>query len=92
MDAIEFFQRCRSDATDFEAQVNAILKLNGLALKLDNGKITNTYDLPISRVALDPIEEAVLKELLLSIFLKKSLMNLRQSEITLEYVITKLQR
>lgn len=64
MDAIEFFQRCRSDAADFETQVNAILKLNSLALKLDNGKITNIYDLPISGVALDPIEEAGLKELL----------------------------
>lgn len=46
------------------AQVNAILKLNGLALKLDNGKINNTYDLPISGAALDSIEEAGLKELL----------------------------
>lgn len=63
MDAIEFFEKYNR-STDFETQINAILKLNGIALKLDNGKITNTYDSQIKNSTLVPIQEAGLKELL----------------------------
>jgi hypothetical protein len=63
MDAIEFFEK-QNDSRDFEPQINALLKLNGIALKLDNGKITNTYDNQIRSTSLDPVQEAGLKELL----------------------------
>lgn len=63
---VNYYYYGRLEETDFLKRLYnlADIKLNGLALKLDNGKITNTYDLPISGVALDPIEEAGLKELL----------------------------
>jgi hypothetical protein len=63
MDAIEFFEKYNRD-TDFETQVNAILKLNDLALKFDNGKIVSTYDSQIKNSTFGPIQEAGLKELL----------------------------
>jgi hypothetical protein len=63
MDTIEFFDR-RTSSADFEPRVNALLKLNGLSLKLDNGKIINTYDHQIGKAGLDPVQEAGLKELL----------------------------
>jgi len=63
MDAIEFFEKYNRD-TDFEAQVNAILRLNDLALKFDNGKIASTYDSQIKSSTFVPIQEAGLKELL----------------------------
>nr|WP_144407002.1 hypothetical protein [Paenibacillus sp. IHBB 10380] len=43
IDATEFFEKYNQN-TDFEAQVNAILKLNDIALKLNNGKIENTFN------------------------------------------------
>lgn len=63
MDAIEFFEKYNR-STDFETQINTILKLNDIALKLDNGKITNTYDSQIINSTFVPIQEAGLKELL----------------------------
>ncbi|MDR3540490.1 MAG: hypothetical protein P4L69_05910 [Desulfosporosinus sp.] len=63
IDVIEFFEKYNR-ANDFEAQVNAILKLNGIALKLDNGKIVSTFDSQINSSTLDSIQEAGLKELL----------------------------
>jgi hypothetical protein len=63
MDAIEFFEKYNQD-TDFEIQINAILKLNDLALKLDNGKIVRTYDSQIKNSTFLPIQEVGLKELL----------------------------
>lgn len=63
MDAIEFFEKYNR-STDFETQINTILKLNAIALKLDNGKITNTYDSQIKNSTFVPIQEAGLKELL----------------------------
>lgn len=63
IDAIEFFEKYNR-ANDFEAQVNAILKLNGIALKLDNGKIVSTFDSQINSSTLASIQEAGLKELL----------------------------
>lgn len=63
MDAIEFFEKY-CGANDFETEVNAILKLNAIALKLDSGKIVNTFDSQIKSSTLSLIEEAGLKELL----------------------------
>jgi len=63
MDAIEFFEKYNR-STDFEMQINAILKLNGIALKLDNGKITSKFDSQIINCTFAPIQEVGLKELL----------------------------
>lgn len=63
LDAIEFFEKY-SRSKDFETQINAILKLNDISLKLDNGKITSTLDVQIKNSTLAPIQEAGLKELL----------------------------
>ena len=63
IDAIEFFEKYNQN-TDFEMQVNAILKLNDLALKFDNGKIANTYGSQIKNSTFAPIQEVGLKELL----------------------------
>lgn len=40
------------------------MKLNGIALKLSNGKIENTFDTQIKGITLTPIQEVGLKELL----------------------------
>jgi hypothetical protein len=63
IDVIEFFEKYNQD-TDFETQINAILKLNDLALKFDNGKIVSTYDSQIRNGTFAPIQESGLKELL----------------------------
>lgn len=63
IDAIEFFEKY-NHSTDFETQVNAILKLNCIALKINEGKISNTYDRQIKNSIFVPIQEAGLKELL----------------------------
>lgn len=63
IDAIEFFEKYNQD-NDFVTQINAILKLNDLALKFDNGKIVSTYDSQIKNGTLAPIQESGLKELL----------------------------
>lgn len=63
MDAIEFFEKYNHD-NDFEAQANAILKLNNITLKLRNGKIESTFTSQIKNSLLAPIQEVGLKELL----------------------------
>jgi len=63
IDAIEFFEKY-SYSSDFETQINAILKLNNILLKLDSGKIINIFNSQIKNSTLDSIEEAGLKELL----------------------------
>jgi hypothetical protein len=63
IDVIEFFEKYNQN-TDFEAQVNAILKLNDIALKLKYGKVENTFDSQIKVTTLMPIQEAGLKDLL----------------------------
>ncbi|CAM3402377.1 MULTISPECIES: AbiJ-related protein [Paenibacillus] len=63
IDAIEFFEKYNKK-TDFEAEVNAIFKLNELPFKLNNGKVENTFNIQIKDSALVHIEEAGLKELL----------------------------
>lgn len=62
-DAIELFAR-HSFLDDFEAQINAILKLNEIMFRLDSGKIVNTFDIQISQNSLEAVQEAGLKELL----------------------------
>jgi hypothetical protein len=63
IDAIEFFEK-HNRSTEFEMQINAILKLNGIVLKLINGKITSTFDGQIKNITFAPVQEAGLKELL----------------------------
>lgn len=63
LDAIEFFKKY-NQTNDFEVQINAILKLNEVSLKLDNGKITSTLDCQIRSSVFTPIQETGLKELL----------------------------
>ncbi|MDQ0878285.1 hypothetical protein QFZ77_006944 [Paenibacillus sp. V4I3] len=63
IDAIEFFETYNKN-TDFEAEVNAIFKLNEVPFKLSNGKVASTFNIQIKDSALVPIQEAGLKELL----------------------------
>lgn len=63
LDAIEFFYRHRS-SDDFESQINSILRLNELPLKLESGKISNVIDIQMSKNSLLSVQEAGLKELL----------------------------
>lgn len=63
IDMIEFFNKYNRE-TDFDVQANAILKLNDISLKLDNGKIENMFNSQIKGSSLVPIQEAGLKELL----------------------------
>lgn len=60
IDAIEFF----SKYVDLQTEINAILKLNGITFKLDNGKIISTFDNRINNNTLASIGEAGLKELI----------------------------
>ena len=63
LDAIEFFYRYRS-SEDFESQINSILRLNELPLKLENGKISNVIDIQMNKNLLSSVQEVGLKELL----------------------------
>lgn len=63
LDAIELFAR-HSMLDDFEAQINAILKLNEIAFQLSNGKIVNSFDAQINQSSLEVVQEVGLKELL----------------------------
>lgn len=63
LDAIEMFSKnCMSE--DFESQMNSILALNDLGLKLVNNKIEYTYDSQINQSSLETVQETGLKELL----------------------------
>lgn len=66
IDAIEFFKKniSSNDSNDFEMQINAILRLNEIPLKLDNGRIVSTFDSQITKNSLSDVPEAGLKELL----------------------------
>ena len=63
MDAIEFFKK-NITSDDFEMQINAILRLNEISLKLDNGRIVSTFDNQINKNSLNDVQEVGLKELL----------------------------
>lgn len=63
LDAIEMFAKnCMSE--DFESQMNSIMALNDLGLKLVNNKIEYTYDSQINQNSLETVQEMGLKELL----------------------------
>ena len=61
LDAIELFAK-HSMIDDFEAQMNAILKLNEITFQLNNGKIVNSFDAQINQSSLEAVQEAGLKE------------------------------
>lgn len=63
IDMIELFAK-HSGSDDFESQINSLLKLNEIDLKLNNGKVVNTFYNQISKVTLTPVQEVGLKELL----------------------------
>ena len=63
IDVIELFEKYNRD-NDFEAQVNAILKLNDIHLTLCSGKIESTIDYQFQNGIIEPVQEAGLKELL----------------------------
>lgn len=63
IDAIELFEKYNQN-TDFVTKVNAILKLNEVPLKLNNGKVENTFNIEMNNSALVSIQEAGLKDLL----------------------------
>lgn len=63
LDAIEFFYRYRS-SDDFESQMNSILRLNELPLKLENGQISNMIDIQMNKNLFSLVQEVGLKELL----------------------------
>ncbi|MDF2923888.1 MAG: hypothetical protein K0R57_2802 [Paenibacillaceae bacterium] len=63
IDAVEFFEKYNLN-TEFETKVNAILKLNEIPLKLNNGKVESSFNIQIQDSTLAPIQEAGLKELL----------------------------
>lgn len=63
LDTIEFFAK-HSMSGDFEAQINAILKLNEITLQLSNGKVVSTFDTQINKKFLMAVQEVGLKELL----------------------------
>jgi len=63
LDTIEFFAK-HSMSGDFEAQINAILKLNEITLRLSNGKVVSTFDTQINKKFLMAVQEVGLKELL----------------------------
>lgn len=63
IDAIEFFEKYNKN-TDFEAEVNAIFKLNEVPFKLSNGKVESTFNIQVMDSALVSIQEAGLKDLL----------------------------
>ena len=63
-DAIEFYEKYNAD-NGFAAQVNALLKLNGLPYKLENGRIESTLDVTIKKKDISAIPERGLKDLLM---------------------------
>ncbi len=63
LDAIEFFGQYNLN-TDYEAQVNTILRLNDIALKLSNGIIENIFTSQIQNSISTSIQEVGVKELL----------------------------
>ena len=63
LDAIELFAR-HSMLHNFEAQINAILKLNEIGFQLSNGKMVNSLGSQINQSSLETVQEVGLKELL----------------------------
>lgn len=62
IDAIEFFDKHNTD--DFMNEINTIFDLNGISLRLIEGKVEKKIEHHIKNSTLIPIEEVGLKELL----------------------------
>lgn len=62
VDAIEFFYKYND--SKFEAEINAIFKLNDIPLKLDNNRVETITNSHITISSLNLIEEVGLKELI----------------------------
>lgn len=62
-DVIEFFEKYNK-GTNFDIEVNTILKLNKVSFKLKNGKVESVFSIEIKDGSLGSIQEAGLKELL----------------------------
>lgn len=63
IDVIELFGKYNSD-NDFEIQINQILNLNGIKLRLINGKIESMFNSQIKGNILENVQEVGLHELL----------------------------
>lgn len=63
LDVIELFQKHISNI-DFETDINKILKLNNLDIKLENGKIESLFNIKVKDSDLSLVQEAGLKELI----------------------------
>lgn len=63
-DAIEFYEKYNVD-NGFAAQVNALLKLNKIPYKLENGRIESTLNISIDKQEISAIPEKGLRELLM---------------------------
>lgn len=63
-DAIEFYEKYNLD-NGFAVQMNALLKLNEIPYKLENGRIETVLDISIGKQEISAISEKGLRELLL---------------------------
>lgn len=63
-DAIEFYEKYNRDG-DFTSQVNAILKLNTVPYKLEQGRLVSILSVEISKSDISSISEKGLKELVI---------------------------
>lgn len=63
VDIVELFAKYNK-STDFELQLNQLLELNKLPIRLKEGRAENILSIPIKPEILEPIQEAGLKELL----------------------------
>lgn len=63
-DAIEFYEKYNAD-NDFADQINALLKLNGISYRLEQGRIESTFEISIDKGNISIISEQGLKDLLL---------------------------
>lgn len=63
-DAIELYEKYNT-TNDFTAQVNAILRLNSVPYKLEQGRLQSTLEVPVESRDISAIPEKGLKELLI---------------------------
>lgn len=79
-DAIEFYAKYNVD-NGFTAQVNALLNLNKIPYKLENGRIESIRDVSIAKQDISAIPEKGLRELLME---AESYYNQRNKQIAVE--------
>lgn len=63
-DALELYEKYNSDGT-MAAQVNALLKLNSINYRFEQGRLVNTLNVSIGRKEISSISEKGLKELVI---------------------------